>query len=106
MIKWKIRIAVVFLSLFFCSFILVQSRRDNYKPKDGYVPNQETALKIAEAIWLPVYGEKIYENKPFTARLEKGVWIVEGTVYTTYGGGPHIEIRKEDCRILKMYHEK
>ena len=42
-----------------------------------YVPNAETAIKVAEAIWLPIYGKNIEENKPFIASLnEKNVWIV------------------------------
>lgn len=31
---------------------------------------EETAIKIAEAIWYPIYGEKIYDKKPFVARLK------------------------------------
>lgn len=27
-----------------------------------YVPNQETAIKIAEAVWVPIYGDKIYNQ--------------------------------------------
>jgi hypothetical protein len=33
----------------------------------NYVPNEETAIKIAEAVWLPIYGEDIY-NKPQLAQ--------------------------------------
>ena len=72
-----------------------------------YVPNAETAIRVAEAIWLPIYGEKIYENKPFVAQLrDSSIWVVEGTPKTTKGGVPYIEIQKSDCKILKVSHGK
>jgi hypothetical protein len=73
-----------------------------------FVPDEETAIKIAEAIWLPIFGERIYENRPFEARLEKGVWIVEGTLPPEYalGGTPYIEIQKYDCKVLLVTHGK
>jgi hypothetical protein len=72
----------------------------------NYVPDEVTAVKIAEAIWLPIYGAKIFKNRPFNARLQKGVWIVEGTSYTEKGGVPYIEIQQKDCKILKVIHGK
>lgn len=73
-----------------------------------YVPNQETAVKIAEAIWLPIYGEKVLSFKPYKAVLKDNtVWIVEGTLPKGMKGGtPYIEINKEDCRIIKVTHGK
>jgi NTF2 fold immunity protein len=76
--------------------------------QQNYVPDEETAIKIAEAIWLPIYGKGIYENKPFVARLKNSdVWIVEGTLNKGFfGGTPYIEIQKSDCKILKVTHGK
>jgi DNA-binding XRE family transcriptional regulator len=75
--------------------------------KTDYVPNKETAIKIAEAIWLPIYGNNIYRKKPFVAKLRAdNVWIVEGTLKEQKGGVPYIEIRKNDCKILKVTHGK
>lgn len=75
--------------------------------KDGYVPNKETALKIAEAIWLPVFGNIIYNSRPFVVELKDGkIWVVQGTLHEQKGGVPYIEIQKSDCKILKMYHGK
>ena len=75
--------------------------------KEGFVPNKETALKIAEAIWLTFYGVKINNSRPFIAELKNGkVWIVRGTLHYQKGGVPYIEIQKSDCKILKMYHGK
>lgn len=73
-----------------------------------YVPNEETAIKIAEAIWLPIYGKSIYEKKPFKAILiNNEIWKVQGTYnFEKLGGVPYIEIRKKDCKIIKVTHGK
>lgn len=47
------------------------AQNSNYIPREGYVPNKETAIKIAEAIWLPIYGNKIYNSKPFRAKTSE-----------------------------------
>jgi len=72
------------------------------------VPDEATAIRIAEAIWLPKYGSKIYTDLPFKAALKDStVWIVSGTMPPRMKGGtPYIEIRKRDCRILKVTHFK
>jgi hypothetical protein len=96
----------MFLFLFVVSFTQPKSYRSHPKT-DGYVPNEETAIKIAEAIWFPIYGEEIYDHKPFKAKLVNGtIWRVTGTVHTELGGVPIAEIQKSDCRILKVIHEK
>lgn len=85
-----------------------QYSKHNYIPVCGYVPDDSTAIKIAEAIWFPIYGETIYEERPFKAMLnEDDVWIVEGTLPEGFKGGvPYIEIRKRDCKILRVSHGK
>ena len=87
------------------------------------VPNDTTAIKVAEAIWLPIYGRSIYQELPFTARLEgDSVWVVEGslpgksgesvdskgnTIVTMVAGGVvTARIRKSDCKVLEVYHTK
>lgn len=100
---------------FFYTFIITVSvvcfakllyAKDMNQNKD-FVPDEATAIKIAEAIWLPIYGDKIYNDKPFVAKLSnQKVWIVEGTLHEAKGGVPHIEIQKKDCKIIKVYHEK
>ena len=76
---------------------------------EDYVPDTATAIKIAEAIWLPIYGEKMYSERPYTAHLDKArnVWTVFGALPEGYlGGVAVIEIRKHDCRVLKVYQGK
>lgn len=85
-----------------------QSQHDN---KDieimVYVPNEETAKKIAEAIWFPIYGEDIYNKGPFVVSSSDSVWIVKGTLPEGMKGGvPYIEIRKIDGKVLKVTHGK
>ncbi len=50
-------------------------------PESGVVPNAETAVKIAEAVLIPVYGKKrIASEEPFHAKLKNGEWHVTGTL--------------------------
>ena len=88
-----------------------------YKPKGGYVPDSQTAVKIAEAVLIPAYGEKqIRSEEPFTAQLEGDVWTIGGTLrcpdgkggFTTDcdGGTAVIKLSKSDGRILFMMHYK
>ena len=80
--------------------------KDTYKPADGYVPDAATAIKIAVAVWEPIYGHKqIDGEKPFTAVLRDGVWTVEGSLPPHYSGGVALaEIAKDDGRILRITH--
>ena len=70
------------------------------------VPNEETAIRIAEAVWLPIFGDVIYSSKPFKAKLvDDSIWVVEGTLPDGYvGGTPYAEIQKIDGKILKVSH--
>jgi hypothetical protein len=107
----KIKLISAFLGILILVALLSAGHnfpQNNYTPKDGYVPNEETAIKIAEAIWLPIYGKDIEKSKPFVAHLKDAtVWIVEGTLPPHYlGGVPYVEIRKSDCKILKVTHGK
>ncbi len=82
--------------------------RHNVKPKDGYVPDSKTAIKIAVAVWEPIYGEeRIAGEKPYIAALSNGVWTVEGSLPASMLGGTAIaEIAKDDGRVLSVSHGK
>ena len=78
-----------------------------WKPQDGYISNKASAEKVAETVWLNVYGSSIEDNKPFKVTLKGGVWIVEGSFHGSgLGGVPYIEIQKNDGKILKVIHGK
>jgi len=82
--------------------------KPSYKPKDGYVPDAKTAIKIAVAVWEPIYGEKLIANeKPYHANLSNGVWTVTGSLPKGALGGTAIaDIAKDNGRILRVIHEK
>ena len=91
--------------------------------KRDYVPDSTTAIKIAEAVWLPIFGKGIYADTPFYAGLQNdSIWHVctklpppsrisvdskGDTVYTIYhGGGIHALINKSDGRVINVYSIK
>ena len=89
--------------------VTAADQKDNYKPEAGYVPDEKTAIQIAVAIWVPIYGaEKIASEKPYHAKLNNGVWIVEGSLPEgmLLGGVAIAEISKKDGRILRVSHGK
>lgn len=106
----RIRLAI-------CCVLLMSTNMfgQGYRPKEGFVPDSSTAIKVAEAVLIPVYGQKqIQSEEPFTATLKNGVWTVQGTLHcpdgeggsTTLcdGGVAVIRISKADARILSMIH--
>ena len=79
-----------------------------YKPPNGFVPDEATAIKVAVAIWTPIFGKaKIAKEKPYHATLKGDVWIVEGSFPEGYHGGvARAEISKEDGKIVSVSHGK
>lgn len=77
-----------------------------FLPENGCVPDEKTALAIAEAVLLPVYGETLEDDRPLRAHLmSDSVWVVIGTIPEgVLGGVVYIEIAKRDGRILGMIH--
>jgi len=74
------------------------------------VPTKLAAMRVAEAVWVPIYGEEnIAAERPFEATLRKGVWHVSGTQpgnVPMVGGVAHLEVRKSDGKVLKVSHGK
>lgn len=98
-------LALVFLVAAVASF--AGDAKHNGVPKEGYVPNAETAIGIAVAVWGPLYGaSNIARQKPYRATLrEDGVWVVEGSLPKGWLGGVALaEISKSDGRILRVSH--
>jgi hypothetical protein len=84
------------------------SKAHTYIPAHGFVPNAETAIAIAVAIWTPIYGrDKIESERPFHASLRGGTWVVEGSLPQGQVGGAAVaEISRADGRILRVSHGK
>jgi hypothetical protein len=97
-----------FAALFSSIVLAAQPAQHNVKPAAGYVPDEQTAIRIAVAIWEPIYGrQQIESQKPYRAMLKDGVWIVEASLPKGWLGGVALaEIAKEDGRILKVSHGK
>jgi len=85
-----------------------ESPSHSFKPEGGFVPDEATAINIAQAVLTPIYGkEKLEKEKPLVAKQNNGVWIVSGTMQKGLKGGVSIiEILKDDARILRVSHGK
>jgi hypothetical protein len=86
-----------------------------FVPKEGFVPNEEVATAIAEAVLSPVYGKAtVISERPFKAKLDDGTWDVSGSVPCTNppvgatcpGGSAEIRISKRTGQILYMNHSQ
>ena len=100
------------VSLIACAASADGTKRHNYKPDEGYVPDAETAIAIAVAVWTPIYGkEKIEKQEPYRARFWSDKWYVQGTLNCAEGrmckgGVARIEISKDSGCILRVSHGK
>ena len=78
-----------------------------YVPPNGFVPDSGTAVRIAVAVWIPIYGaSQIRSEQPYVATLKDGVWTVTGTLPRQFnlGGVATARISKRDGRILFVLH--
>jgi hypothetical protein len=85
--------------------------QESYVPPHGFVPDSATAARIAEAVWIPIYGEaSIARQRPFRAELRGGVWTVRGTLprarpgWARAGGVALAQIAKRNGRIIRVTH--
>lgn len=79
----------------------------NYSPKEGYLPDKETATAVAEIVLSKIYGaQQIRKQLPFSAKLIDEVWHISGTLdKDKLGGVANIEIRK-DGKIIRVSHSR
>jgi hypothetical protein len=79
---------------------------DSFLPREGYVPDKETAVAIGYAVALPVYGREAMDaENPFRAELESGKWTVLGTFHGKGEGGTVVvQIDKIGGKILYLSH--
>ncbi len=89
----------------------IQPKREGHElegaKKLGFVPDEETAIKIAESVWYPIYGSDVYTELPFKAEAEgDSAWFVHGTLPKGFIGGTcEIRIRRSDGKILYVGHQ-
>lgn len=86
---------------------------NGYVPPNGFVPTAQTAIAVAEAVLIPVYGkDQIESERPFKAVLNRNVWVVTGSVpchnpppgAECPGGAAEIKISKRTGQVLFMTH--
>src|SRR5688572_24716522 len=112
MIRLATYISIFVSVILIVSTAVAQEKRmtvkHSYTPERGFVPDEATALTIAEAILLPIYGgSNIQAQKPLHAILMDGVWHVRGTLpQNTKGGTAVVEISKKSGEILRVSHGK
>ncbi len=108
--KKIIKLVSLFAVLLMCASVLcvAEAQEHNYKPASGYIPDEETAIKVAVAVWTPIYGkDKIEKEKPYKAILKDGIWYVEGSLPEGWKGGvAEAEIAKDDGKIIRISHGK
>jgi hypothetical protein len=85
------------------AFTLISKTTVETKPLEGFVPDENTAIKVAETVWIPVFGNDIYRHQPFKAELINGkYWKVYGTIDPDESGCPFALIQKSDCSVIKI----
>lgn len=77
-------------------------------PEAGFVPDSETAIRIALAVWEPIYGkEQIASEAPYYAVLKGDTWFVAGSLPKGWAGGvATAEIAKRNGAVLRVIHGK
>jgi len=86
----------------------------NCRPKQGYVPDAVTASRIAEAVWISIYGkDTIYGERPYHVKRVRDLWYVEGSFSPSpdpkcviAGGVAEITIHAKSGKILRVSHGK
>ena len=101
-----IKASVLLVAMLVVTMAVAASEKKPWVPDKGFVPDSQTAIRIAEAVWIPIYGEKqISTEKPFKAVLRDDTWLVTGTLPAGFNGGTaEAEISKRDGRILRVIH--
>jgi len=80
----------------------------------GLIPNEVTALKVAEPELIHAYGASVIASeRPLTAGLSGGIWIVSGTLHCTdgkgrttthcMGGVATAHLSKSDGRVVEIF---
>ncbi|MGJ4901408.1 NTF2 fold immunity protein [Bradyrhizobium sp. HKCCYLS2058] len=85
------------------------SAQTTFFPPKEFVADADTAIAIARAVLIPIYGaEAIQREEPLTARRQGGTWIVEGTLCggapNCLGGVAELHLSAQDGRIIYVIH--
>jgi hypothetical protein len=87
--------------------------KNPWKQPHGLVPDKESAIKIAEAVLFPIYGEsQIKSERPYEVALLDGFWHIKGSLTPPpsgecmFGGTFYITISQWDGRVIEIGHEE
>lgn len=102
------RIPVVLAMMIATSAALAQ--RPAFVPPKGFVPDADTAVAVARAVLIPIYGAAtIRGEEPLRAERHGTSWYVNGTLQCgphCVGGTAFVEISAKDGTILNVFHTK
>jgi hypothetical protein len=79
----------------------------NVKPAEGYIPDASTAAKVADAIPVPIHGDKqLNVERPLVAVLEGDRWHMRGVLREPLmaGGVAEVWISKQTGEIFRVTH--
>ncbi len=69
------RLPIVVLMLLFVTSFAVTGASRKALPPAGIVPDERTAVRIAEVVFQPIFGEEeVAKFAPYHAHLKDGVW--------------------------------
>jgi len=91
-----------------CQELVVPPQVCGKKYNKDIIPDAQTAIKVAEAILLPIYGENsIAKEQPFKAELSGETWTIKGSMSPNREGGVAIvTLSKVNGQILSICHGK
>jgi hypothetical protein len=103
-----------FLRVFAVSLLLMSANHEmsgmgkSPLPPQGIIPDEVTAVKVAEAMFPPIFGqEEVTKYLPYHAQLKDGVWTVYGTLKPgSRGGTPQMSIQKKDGKVIEVWHSQ
>jgi hypothetical protein len=103
----QVRTRAAFLILLFATMSLARTGKPSL-PSQGVVPDETTAVKVAGVLLPPIFGdEEVSKYLPYHAQLRGGVWTVYGTLKPGFRGGtPMMTIRKDDAKVLEVWHSQ
>ena len=95
--------------------------KESAKEYYGFIKDSVRAVQVAESVLIPIYGFRIFKQRPYIIISKNKIWIVEGRLPEPFdlykdgkyigmraylGGVFQIQINKKDGKILNVQHGK
>lgn len=75
----RLALAAILVSISVANLSVSLVWADERQASHMYVPDERTAIAIAEAVLIPIIGEDlVLHDRPYSARLSEGRWTVSG----------------------------